>query len=104
MGILKHIEPWVLQDNMILLEGLLKVKRCPREWVGSKESSKKFDVGERPGPRSYRELCSYKRCSLYPDTSKPPFLTYFVPEDENTDDMKPLIADLGDVDPFLITD
>ncbi|CAK8533649.1 unnamed protein product [Lathyrus sativus] len=39
-----------------------------------------------------------------PDTSILPFPTYFVPEDENTDDMKPLVADLGDVDPFLITD
>jgi large subunit ribosomal protein L3 len=39
-----------------------------------------------------------------PDTSILPFPTYFVPEDEDTDDMKPLVADLGDVDPFMVTD
>ncbi|KEH39134.1 ribosomal protein L3 [Medicago truncatula] len=37
-----------------------------------------------------------------PDTSILPFPTYFVPEDEDTDDMKPLVADLGDVDPFMM--
>ena len=39
-----------------------------------------------------------------PDTSILPFPTYFVPEDEDADDMKPLVADLGDVDPFMVTD
>ncbi|AES74496.1 putative ribosomal protein L3 [Medicago truncatula] len=39
-----------------------------------------------------------------PDTSILPFPTYFVPEDEDTDDMEPLIADLGDVDPFMVVD
>ena len=39
-----------------------------------------------------------------PDTSILPFPTYFVPEDEDSDDMKPLIANLGDVDPFMVVD
>ncbi|XP_045805920.1 50S ribosomal protein L3-2, mitochondrial-like [Trifolium pratense] len=39
-----------------------------------------------------------------PDTSILPFPTYFVPEDEDTDNMKPLVADHGDVDPFMVTD
>ena len=39
-----------------------------------------------------------------PDTSILPFPTYFVPEDEDADDMKPLVADLGDVDPLMVTD
>ncbi|KAK7272537.1 hypothetical protein RJT34_29193 [Clitoria ternatea] len=38
-----------------------------------------------------------------PDISLLPFPTYFVPEDEDTDDLKPLVAELGDVDPFMVT-
>ncbi|KOM35955.1 hypothetical protein LR48_Vigan02g210500 [Vigna angularis] len=39
-----------------------------------------------------------------PDISLLPFPTYFAPEDEDTDDLKPLVAELGDVDPFIVTD
>jgi len=39
-----------------------------------------------------------------PDISLLPFPTYFAPEDEDTDNLKPLVADLGDVDPFIVTD
>ncbi|RDX96543.1 50S ribosomal protein L3-2, chloroplastic, partial [Mucuna pruriens] len=39
-----------------------------------------------------------------PDISLLPFPTYFVPEDEDTDNLKPLVAELGDVDPFMVTD
>lgn len=39
-----------------------------------------------------------------PDISILPFPTYFVPEDEDTENLEPSVADLGDVDPFMITD
>lgn len=39
-----------------------------------------------------------------PDISILPFPTYFAPEDEDTDNLKPLVAELGDVDPFMVTD
>lgn len=39
-----------------------------------------------------------------PDTSQLPFPTYFGPEDEDTAQLEPLVADLGDVDPFMVTD
>lgn len=38
------------------------------------------------------------------DISLLPFPTYFVPEDEDMNSLKPLVADLGDVDPFMVTD
>ncbi|XP_028803154.1 50S ribosomal protein L3-2, mitochondrial [Neltuma alba] len=39
-----------------------------------------------------------------PDESLLPFPTYFAPEDENVASLEPLVANLGDVDPFMITD
>ncbi|OIW16436.1 hypothetical protein TanjilG_19152 [Lupinus angustifolius] len=39
-----------------------------------------------------------------PDISLLPFPTYFVPEDEDTENLEPLVADLGEVDPFMVTD
>ncbi|ESW20757.1 hypothetical protein PHAVU_005G012100 [Phaseolus vulgaris] len=39
-----------------------------------------------------------------PDISLLPFPTYIAPEDEDTDNLKPLVAELGDVDPFMVTD
>lgn len=39
-----------------------------------------------------------------PDISLLPFPTYFVSEDEDIDNLKPLVAELGDVDPFMVTD
>ncbi|ONK63053.1 uncharacterized protein A4U43_C07F10930 [Asparagus officinalis] len=33
-----------------------------------------------------------------------PFPTYFVPEGEETDQLEPLAADMGDVDPFMVAD
>lgn len=39
-----------------------------------------------------------------PDISLLPFPTYFAPEDEDTDNLRPLVAELGDVDPFIVTD
>lgn len=39
-----------------------------------------------------------------PDVSSLPFPTYFAPEDEDTTELKPLVADLGDADPFMAAD
>lgn len=39
-----------------------------------------------------------------PDISLLPFPTYFAAEDEETTELKPLMADLGEVDPFMAAD
>lgn len=38
------------------------------------------------------------------DASLLPFPTYLAPEDEDPATVEPLIADLGDVDPFMAAD
>ncbi|XP_021822425.1 50S ribosomal protein L3-2, chloroplastic isoform X2 [Prunus avium] len=39
-----------------------------------------------------------------PDISLLPFPTYFAPEDEDATKLEPLVADLGEVDPFMVAD
>lgn len=39
-----------------------------------------------------------------PDPSLLPFPTYFVPEDEEISELEPLVADLGEADPFMAAD
>ncbi|WMV21949.1 hypothetical protein MTR67_015334 [Solanum verrucosum] len=39
-----------------------------------------------------------------PDISTLPFPTYFTPENEDQADLEPLVADLGDTDPFMAAD
>lgn len=39
-----------------------------------------------------------------PDMSLLPFPTHFIPEGEETTELEPLVADLGDVDPFMAAD
>ncbi|KAF4350530.1 hypothetical protein F8388_014991, partial [Cannabis sativa] len=39
-----------------------------------------------------------------PDISQLPFPTYFPAEDEETAELEPLVADLGEVDPFMVAD
>lgn len=39
-----------------------------------------------------------------PDVSQLPFPTHFVPEGEEISELEPLVADLGDVDPFTAAD
>ncbi|KAD0747965.1 hypothetical protein R6Q59_010695 [Mikania micrantha] len=39
-----------------------------------------------------------------PDISMLPFPTYFSPEDEDVSSLEPLVADLGDLDPFMAAD
>ncbi|XVE82369.1 hypothetical protein DITRI_Ditri15bG0142800 [Diplodiscus trichospermus] len=39
-----------------------------------------------------------------PDLSQLPFPTYFAKEDEDATDLEPLVADLGEVDPFMVAD
>lgn len=39
-----------------------------------------------------------------PDAAMLPFPTYFAPEDENVSELEPLVADLGEVDPFMAAD
>ncbi|KAK3011959.1 hypothetical protein RJ639_012541 [Escallonia herrerae] len=39
-----------------------------------------------------------------PDVLALPFPTYFAPEDENVTNLEPLVADLGDTDPFMAAD
>ncbi|KAH0762881.1 hypothetical protein KY290_018954 [Solanum tuberosum] len=39
-----------------------------------------------------------------PDISILPFPTYFAPENEDQADLEPLVADLGDTDPFMAAD
>ncbi|KAH0845300.1 hypothetical protein HID58_043849 [Brassica napus] len=40
-------------------------------------------------------------CYKKPDISKLPFPTYLAPEDEDPSELEPLVADLGEVDPFI---
>ena len=39
-----------------------------------------------------------------PDISLLPFPTYITPEGEDPSELEPLVADLGDIDPFLAAD
>lgn len=39
-----------------------------------------------------------------PDVSMLPFPTYFATEDEDTSELKPIVADLGEIDPFMVAD
>ncbi|PKA62304.1 50S ribosomal protein L3-2, chloroplastic [Apostasia shenzhenica] len=39
-----------------------------------------------------------------PDTSRLPFPTYLVPDGGESSELEPLVADLGDVDPFMAAD
>ncbi|KAM0962417.1 hypothetical protein ACFX13_021966 [Malus domestica] len=39
-----------------------------------------------------------------PDVSSLPFPTYFASEDEDPSKLEPLVADLGEVDPFMVAD
>ncbi|XP_022842386.1 50S ribosomal protein L3-2, chloroplastic-like [Olea europaea var. sylvestris] len=39
-----------------------------------------------------------------PDISLLPFPTFFAPEDEDPSKLEPLLADLGDTDPFMAAD
>jgi large subunit ribosomal protein L3 len=39
-----------------------------------------------------------------PDINLLPFPTYFAQEGELEEDLEPLVADLGDVDPFMAAD
>ncbi|XP_077239972.1 ribosomal protein L3 plastid [Tasmannia lanceolata] len=39
-----------------------------------------------------------------PDISSLPFPTYFIPPDEETSELEPLVADLGELDPFMAAD
>ncbi|KAI3469210.1 hypothetical protein Pfo_025873 [Paulownia fortunei] len=39
-----------------------------------------------------------------PDISLLPFPTYFAPEDEDPTKLEPLVADIGDTDPFMMVD
>lgn len=39
-----------------------------------------------------------------PDSFLLPFPTYFAQEDEDEAELEPLVADLGDVDPFMAAD
>lgn len=38
------------------------------------------------------------------DVALLPFPTYFAAEDEDTSELEPLVADLGEVDPFMVAD
>ena len=39
-----------------------------------------------------------------PDISLLPFPTYFAPEDEDPAELEPLVADRGELDPFMAAD
>lgn len=39
-----------------------------------------------------------------PDVSLLPFPTHFIPSDEDTSDLETLVADLGEIDPFMTAD
>ncbi|KAK9161850.1 hypothetical protein Syun_008191 [Stephania yunnanensis] len=39
-----------------------------------------------------------------PDISLLPFPTYFAPEDAETEELEPIVADLGEMDPFMAAD
>lgn len=39
-----------------------------------------------------------------PDISSLPFPTFFAPENEDPEDLKPAVAELGEVDPFMCAD
>lgn len=39
-----------------------------------------------------------------PDISMLPFPTYFAPKDEELEELEPVVADMGDIDPFMAAD
>ncbi|VVA97988.1 unnamed protein product [Arabis nemorensis] len=43
-------------------------------------------------------------CYKKPEISKLPFPTYLAPEDEDPSELEPLVADLGEVDPFMLAE
>ncbi|KAH0837339.1 hypothetical protein HID58_092418 [Brassica napus] len=59
--------------------------------------------GQVPGAEGnfvFIEDAFYKK----PDISKLPFPTYLAPEDEDLSELEPLVADLGEVDPFMLAE
>lgn len=39
-----------------------------------------------------------------PDISMLPFPTHFAPKDEELEELEPVVADMGDIDPFMAAD
>ena len=56
-----------------------------------------------PGPQG---SFLFVKDSIYkkPDRALLPFPTYFSQEGESEEDLEPLVADLGDIDPFMVAD
>lgn len=64
------------------------------------ESSYSLQVPGAEGNFVFIKDAVYKK----PDVSELPFPTYFAAEDEDETDLEPLVADLGEVDPFMVAD
>ncbi|KAG2294562.1 hypothetical protein Bca52824_041231 [Brassica carinata] len=79
-------------------------KRCLGEWVQRRSKYLNLRVGVYvPGAEGnfvFIKDAYYKK----PDISKLPFPTYLVPEDEDQPELEPLVADLGEVDPFMLAE
>ncbi|KAJ3683061.1 hypothetical protein LUZ60_013288 [Juncus effusus] len=95
---------------------VFKGKKMPGRMGGEKETVKNVWVykieparnlmwvrGQVPGAEGsfvFVKDGHYKK----PDRSILPFPTYFIPEGEETENLEPIIADLGDTDPFMAGD
>ncbi|KAK6160931.1 hypothetical protein DH2020_004312 [Rehmannia glutinosa] len=100
----------VLLVRGMLQERFLKEGRCLATWVLSKEQLKMFGFTKLTLQGTY---CSgatgnfvFIKDAVYkkPDISLLPFPTYFAPEDEDPTKLEPLVADIGDADPFMMAD
>ncbi|OAY70841.1 50S ribosomal protein L3-2, chloroplastic [Ananas comosus] len=82
-----------------------KQRTVKNVWIYKIEPARNFMwvKGQVPGAEGsfvYIKDAVYKK----PEISSLPFPTHFIPEGEDTDELEPLIADLGEVDPFMAAD
>lgn len=94
--------------NLIWVRGQVSISRivlCECHWVYFLISRSRFvifGVGlQVPGAEGnfvFIKDAYYKK----PDVSKLPVPTHLTPEDEDPPELEPLVADLGEVDPFML--
>nr|CAD1840093.1 unnamed protein product [Ananas comosus var. bracteatus] len=91
------------QENARRMGG--KQRTVKNVWIYKIEPARNFMwvKGQVPGAEGsfvYIKDAVYKK----PEISSLPFPTHFIPEGEDIDELEPLIADLGEVDPFMAAD
>ncbi|KAK4350193.1 hypothetical protein RND71_029506 [Anisodus tanguticus] len=89
----------ILEDGILQYDASL----CPLLWIDNSQPVIYCNILFR-----FQELkvtlCSSKILCTRPDISMLRFPTYFSPENKDQADLEPLVADLGDTDPFMAAD